>query len=159
MFATYVVTDLIAKVLRSRSSFSPLPSPTMGLPTSRTAPRESRFGACKRPIIHLYAQWKTAETIVLTHLERMFARTDDNRLLWLQGIGWAVAGGSLAGLCLVFTKAVVKTYFLPGHPVSCRERLEADIPDGAPLTTAYTPSDHCDGRSANHLSQQGAPMR
>jgi hypothetical protein len=45
-------------------------------------------------------------------------RASDARLLWLEGIAWAVAGGSLAGLCLVFTKAVVKLLANPGHPVS-----------------------------------------
>jgi len=48
----------------------------------------------------------------------MFQRADDARITWLEGIGWAVAGGSLAGLCLVFTKATVKIVVLPGHPVS-----------------------------------------
>jgi hypothetical protein len=51
-------------------------------------------------------------------MEITFSRTDDARIIWLQGIGWAVAGGSLAGLCLVFTKAVVKIFYNPGHPVS-----------------------------------------
>jgi hypothetical protein len=37
---------------------------------------------------------------------RVFERTDDVRLRWLEGVGWAVVGGSLAGGCLVFTKAV-----------------------------------------------------
>lgn len=51
-------------------------------------------------------------------MEITFARADDARLIWLEGIGWAVAGGSLAGLCLVFTKAIVKIFGNPGHPVS-----------------------------------------
>lgn len=55
---------------------------------------------------------------MLSRMEITFARADDARLIWLEGIGWAVAGGSLAGLCLVFTKAIVKIFGNPGHPVS-----------------------------------------
>jgi len=55
--------------------------------------------------------------MLLNRMEKMTVRTDDARLTWLQGIGWAVVGGSLAGLCLVFTKAAVKIFWLPGHPV------------------------------------------
>lgn len=36
----------------------------------------------------------------------MLERTNDERVRYMQGIGWAVVGGSLAGGCLVFTKAV-----------------------------------------------------
>lgn len=50
-------------------------------------------------------------------MEVAFSRAGDARLIWLEGIGWAVAGGSLAGLCLVFTKAIVKIVGNPGHPV------------------------------------------
>jgi hypothetical protein len=61
--------------------------------------------------------WKSVESRILARMEITFSRTDDARIIWLQGIGWAVAGGSLAGLCLVFTKAVVKIFYNPGHPV------------------------------------------
>jgi hypothetical protein len=62
-------------------------------------------------------------------MEITFSRTDDARIIWLQGIGWAVAGGSLAGLCLVFTKAVVKIFYNPGHPVSWLKRVEGSDVD------------------------------
>lgn len=103
---------------RSRASFSPLPSPTLGLgaglPGSRPAPPSN-------PIVRAYrgamAKWRAWDNFWLGHLERFLARTDDGRVLWFEGIGWAVAGGSLAGLCLVFTKAVVKIFWRPGHPL------------------------------------------
>lgn len=63
-------------------------------------------------------------------MEVTFSRTDDARLVWLEGIGWAVAGGSLAGLCLVFTKAIVKIFGNPGHPVS-----DTHPPFETPLTS------------------------
>ncbi len=62
--------------------------------------------------------------MILGKMEKIFQRTDDARIIWLEGMGWAVAGGSLAGLCLVFTKAIVKVVWLPGHPVSRRRKLK-----------------------------------
>ena len=53
-----------------------------------------------------WAKWRSVREMVLARMERMFERTDDARLRYMQGIGWAVCGGSLAGGCLVFTKAV-----------------------------------------------------
>lgn len=64
------------------------------------------------------AKWRSMESTVLTHLERLLQRTDDARVAWLEGIFYASCGGGLAGLCLVFTKAIVKIMWLPGHPVS-----------------------------------------
>jgi hypothetical protein len=58
---------------------------------------------------------------LIIRLERVFGGTEDARLTWLEGIGWGVTGGSLAGLCLVFTKAVVKIFALPGNAVSPRQ--------------------------------------
>jgi hypothetical protein len=111
------MADALHKVLRSRASFSPLPTPPTGLPTTTRSAPESRFAGIKRPFLTVYAHWKAAEYAGLAHLERMLARSDDARVVWLEGIAWAVAGGSLAGLCLVFTKGVVKIFFLPGHPL------------------------------------------
>ncbi|WOO84441.1 uncharacterized protein LOC62_06G007959 [Vanrija pseudolonga] len=118
IFGTYVVADLFGRVTRSRASFSPLPSPTLGLgaglPGSRPTPPSN-------PIVRAFrgakAKWRVWDNFWLGHLERFLARTDDGRVLWFEGIGWAVAGGSLAGLCLVFTKAVVKIFWRPGHPL------------------------------------------
>ena len=111
--STYIVSNLLARLLASRASYSPLPSPNVELPTSR--PRTPH------PITAFFSRWvagwKSLENKVLTQLENVFVRTHDARIVWLQGIGWAVAGGSLAGVCLVFTKAVVKIFWLPGHPV------------------------------------------
>lgn len=68
--------------------------------------------------------FKGIEKSILVRLEKVFSRTDDSRIVWLQGIGWAVAGGSLAGGCLVFTKALITIFWLPGHPVSCSLLLD-----------------------------------
>jgi len=152
-FGTYVVADLLDKVLRSRASFSPLPSPTMGLPTSRRPPPESRFAGCKRPFVAIYTRWKAAENYTLTKLERVLARSDDTRVMWLEGVSWAVAGGSLAGLCLVFTKGVVKIFFLPGHPVSLTNKLmKLTCLARAPRPSPHPPSYRRDCRRADHLS-------
>ncbi|KAL1406867.1 hypothetical protein Q8F55_006276 [Vanrija albida] len=117
IFATYVVADLLGKVSRSRASFSPLPSPSVGLGVLPG----SRAPAPANPVVRAYrsakAKWRAWDGFWLGHLERFLARTDDSKVLWFEGIGWAVAGGSLAGLCLVFTKAVVKIFWRPGHPL------------------------------------------
>ncbi|KAL7424060.1 hypothetical protein Q5752_001645 [Cryptotrichosporon argae] len=98
---------LVSALLRSRASFSPLSSPSLPLPTMRAPPG---------PVRRAWAGCRALERALLGRLERACGRTPDARLIWLEGIGWAVCGGSLAGLCLVFTKAVVKISGLPGHP-------------------------------------------
>ncbi|ODO11605.1 hypothetical protein I350_00387 [Cryptococcus amylolentus CBS 6273] len=111
--STYIVSSLFKTLLRSRASFSPLPSPSLELPTSRS-PSSPNF------IVKFYqtikGTWERFERMAVGRLEILFQRTGDERVVWLQGIGWGVAGGSLAGLCLVFTKAAVKMMGLPGHP-------------------------------------------
>ncbi|KAK1924848.1 hypothetical protein DB88DRAFT_534894 [Papiliotrema laurentii] len=105
--STYFVSHLLAALLASRASYSPLPSPTLGPTGGKVTNAFGRFAI----------KWKSMERRILVRLETLFSRTDDPRLIWLQGIGWAVCGGSLAGLCLVFTKVVVKLFGLPGHPL------------------------------------------
>nr|XP_018263783.1 uncharacterized protein I303_03656 [Kwoniella dejecticola CBS 10117]OBR85941.1 hypothetical protein I303_03656 [Kwoniella dejecticola CBS 10117] len=111
--STYLVSSLFASVLASRASFSPLPSPTLELPTSRPRSPNAIMGFFGR----ISKTNKKLESAAVRRLEVWFGRTDDARLTWLQGMGWAVTGGSLAGLCLVFTKAAVKLFGLPGHPL------------------------------------------
>ncbi|WRT67209.1 uncharacterized protein IL334_004175 [Kwoniella shivajii] len=111
--STYMVSSLFASLMRSRASFSPLPSPTMELPTSRPKSPNAIKGFYQRVSKII----KRMRGIAVRTLESVFARADDSRLIWLQGMGWAVTGGSLAGLCLVFTKATVKLFGLPGHPL------------------------------------------
>lgn len=115
-FLTFLVTHLFARLLKSRTSYSPIGSPTLGIAPTRPRPSNAVVAFFKR----LWGTWKGLESKILARMEITFSRTDDARIIWLQGIGWAVAGGSLAGLCLVFTKAVVKIFYNPGHPVSCR---------------------------------------
>ncbi|TXT12631.1 uncharacterized protein COLE_03041 [Cutaneotrichosporon oleaginosum] len=112
IFATwvvYLVGDLLHKVAKQRASFSPLPSPTMGR-GSRPPPALNTF---QRSL----AQWRAWENTILGHLERLLQRTPDTRVQWLEGIFFASCGGSLAGLCLVFTKAIVKIMWGEGHPL------------------------------------------
>lgn len=121
-FFTFLVSHLLARLVASRASYSPIGSPSLGLPPSRPATSNAVVAFFKR----IWGSWKSLESKILGRMEITFSRTDDARIIWLQGIGWAVAGGSLAGLCLVFTKAVVKIFYNPGHPVStqlCSERL------------------------------------
>ena len=110
---TYLASHLLRKLLVSRASFSPLPSPSINL-----RPRLSERNPVMRFVGGTKRRWERIERILLSRMERVFQRADDARLTWLQGIGWGVCGGGLAGLCLVFTKVVVKVFWLPGHPVS-----------------------------------------
>ncbi|KAK4689769.1 magnesium transporter, partial [Tremellales sp. Uapishka_1] len=109
----YLFSHLLSSLLKSRASFSPLPSPTLNMMALRPENPSAIVSAWKG----LVMRWKGVEKQLLLQLEKTCQRTDDSRLVWLQGVGWAVAGGSLAGLCLVFTKAVVKMFSLPGHPL------------------------------------------
>lgn len=104
---TYTISSLLKKLLASRASYSPISSPTQQ--------KTLRF-ARWRMLVNRY------QKAALVRMERLFGRTGDARLLWLQGVGWAVAGGCLAGGCLVFTKALVKIFWLPGHPVGVAPR-------------------------------------
>lgn len=112
-FITFLIAHLFAKLLASRASYSPMGSPTIDLPPVRTKPPHPVIDFFKRS----WRNWRRIENAILGRMEVAFARADDVRLTWLQGICWACAGGSLAGLCLVFTKAIVKIVGNPGHPV------------------------------------------
>lgn len=115
---TYFTSNVLALLLASRASYSPLPSPELELGRGSRSQGQSTGGMAVPTFFKkIWTGWRRLEHQVLVQVERILARTDDPRVTWLQGIGWAVAGGALAGLCLVFTKAVVKVAWLPGHPV------------------------------------------
>ena len=148
--STYFVSHLLAALLASRASYSPLPSPTLGPTGGKVTNAFGRFAL----------KWKSMERRILVRLETLFSRTDDPRLIWLQGIGWAVCGGSLAGLCLVFTKVVVKLFGLPGHPVrvTCVEETKPLTPARSPFVNLDAFARHPHGGSPNRLSEQGLGM-
>jgi hypothetical protein len=104
-----LVAHLLSALLASRASYSPLASPVL-------TPSQSRPNFVVAAAQTAWYTWRHLEKRVVEKMES--TRASDARLLWLEGIAWAVAGGSLAGLCLVFTKAVVKLLANPGHPVS-----------------------------------------
>ena len=152
---TYLVSHLLASLLASRASFSPLPSPTTELPI---ASRQKPPNVVKGQVMRIRRSLKAIESRFSKFLERFFTRTGDARIIWLQGIGWAVAGGSLAGVCLVFTKATVKIFYLPGHPVSRHvvgNTVEAGLTRAARSSVRphHSAARHCFGCSANCLSE------
>lgn len=113
--STYFASSILGRLLASRASFSPLPSADLELAgAARSKPSHPVVAFVKRA----WSRWRNMEDVVLRHVERLLQRAEDQRVTWLQGIGWAVCGGSLAGMCLVFTKAVVKLLGLHDHPVS-----------------------------------------
>lgn len=112
----YLSTHLLHELLRSRASLSPTvpefdPDAPLGF-----GGRRNRSSSMPSFIHTLRSRRRALETQALSRLDRLLASTDDSRIRFLEGIGWAVVGGSLAGGCLVFTKAVVKLLSQPGHP-------------------------------------------
>jgi hypothetical protein len=110
IFFTYEVTHLLNLLLKSRESLSPAGGAEFdaSLPPMTSGGRSRNGGT--NPVIKavktVWAKWRGVREMVLARMERVFERTDDARLRYMQGIGWAVVGGSLAGGCLVFTKAM-----------------------------------------------------
>lgn len=109
---TYELTHLLALLLKSRESLSPGPSSLdddSSLPTGggrrKPLPAYAMNPVYKACLASIGAGKKLRARLLL-RLERLLERTDDARVRFMAGIGWAVVGGSLAGGCLVFTKAV-----------------------------------------------------
>ena len=151
-FLTFLISHFLERLLASRASYSPLGSPSIDLAPTRPRPPHPVLGFFKR----IWGSWKHIESTVLSRMEITFSKTDDARIVWLEGMGWAVAGGSLAGLCLVFTKAIVKIFGNPGHPVNTKPPLAAKhtlIRTATPSVGHNHPRDgHRHGCLSDHMS-------
>ena len=108
-FFVYLITRTLHLILKSRESLSPsLPafdpdSAGTNLGGRRKADTSNKVVKAFKRVV---AMWHVGQMWAVVKGERLLERTPDERLLWLTGVGWAVVGGSLAGACLVFTKAV-----------------------------------------------------
>lgn len=106
---TYLITRTLTLIIKSRESLSPsLPAfdpdaPTASFGGRRKADTSFAFVKYLKKVLGI---WKVMENMAVVRGERLLERTSDERVVWLTGVGWAVVGGSLAGACLVFTKAV-----------------------------------------------------
>ena len=71
------------------------------------------------PLVRLKGLWDWSMIWIAEKLEEWTARKDDKVIAWTLGIGWACAGGGLAGECLVFAKAAYVFFWFPqcGNPV------------------------------------------
>jgi len=87
-------------VLSSRSDLSGQPFAGMSARTPKAPP-----GGL---LIRIKGLWDWSVIWVTEKLEEWTAEKDDKVIAWTLGIGWACAGGGLAGECLVFAKATVK---------------------------------------------------
>ncbi|KAH9978791.1 hypothetical protein BGW80DRAFT_1134172, partial [Lactifluus volemus] len=96
----YIFVTQLDLVLSSRSDLSAQPFSGM----STRMPTTSSGGL----LIRLKSQWNWSMIWVAGKLEEWTAGKDDKVMAWTLGIGWACAGGGLAGECLVFAKATVK---------------------------------------------------
>ena len=147
----YLFSSLLRALLASRASYSAMTSPTLE-PTATPRQPNKLITLAKR----YWAAWKSIEKRLLAQVERLLSRADDARVTWLQGIGWAVTGGSLAGLCLVWTKAVVKIFWLPGHPVGdAIEKYDSTLKNAAaqPVFLDHPHSRHLHSSPADRLPQ------
>jgi len=96
----YIFTTQLDLVLSSRSDLSGQPFAGM---SSRT-PKAPHGGL----LVRLKGLWNWSMIWIAEKLEEWTAGKDDTVIAWTLGIGWACAGGGMAGECLVFAKATVK---------------------------------------------------
>ncbi|KAI0268675.1 hypothetical protein BC834DRAFT_1018817 [Gloeopeniophorella convolvens] len=96
----YTFTSQLDLVLSARSDLSAEPFAGM----SARMPKTSSGG----PLVRLKGLWSWSMIWIAEKLEEWTAGKNDKVVAWTLGIGWACAGGSLAGECLVFAKAAVK---------------------------------------------------
>ncbi|TRM69938.1 hypothetical protein BD626DRAFT_625209 [Schizophyllum amplum] len=92
-------TDRLDGVLVSRNEISSSPRPPPAAPSGNAVIRAFRT---------ITGFWAQMMTMLTYYIEAWTATKDDKLIAWTLGIGWACAGGGLAGLCLVFAKATVK---------------------------------------------------
>jgi magnesium transporter len=90
-------------VLSARSDLSGLPFAGMSARTPKALP-----GGL---LIRIKGLWNWSMIWVAEKLEEWTAEKDDKVIAWTLGIGWACAGGGLAGECLVFAKATLVSVF------------------------------------------------
>lgn len=93
----YIFTTQLDLVLSSRSDLSSQPFAGM----SARIPKAPSGG----PLVRLKGLWSWSMIWIAEKLEDWTAGKDDKVIAWTLGIGWACAGGGLAGECLVFAKA------------------------------------------------------
>jgi len=105
----FIFTTQLDLVLSSRSDLSAQPFAGM----SARTPKAPHGGL----LVRLKGLWSWSMIWIAEKLEEWTARKDDTVIAWTLGIGWACAGGGLAGECLVFAKAASVT------PVSHRTSL------------------------------------
>ncbi|KAF5370891.1 hypothetical protein D9758_002030 [Tetrapyrgos nigripes] len=91
-------------VLIARADISSVPFAGYNLPSDGTPGRKSSRGVLSA----VRRTWQNMMTKLGQWLELWTAAKDDKTIAWTLGIGWACAGGGLAGGTLVFAKAIVK---------------------------------------------------
>ncbi|KAI9442358.1 hypothetical protein H4582DRAFT_2096336 [Lactarius indigo] len=96
----YIFTTQLDLVLSSRSDLSA--QPFAGMSARMTKAPSGGL------LVRLKGLWSWSMIWIAEKLEDWTAGKDDKVIAWTLGIGWACAGGGLAGECLVFAKAAVK---------------------------------------------------
>ena len=114
LFGLLIFCYQLDAVLSARSDLSAAPfsaaRQTNGQLPSPNAHSASRNPSIVAPIKNTASRvavgWVRMIIWVTDRLEVWAAPKDDKQVAWTLGIGWACCGGGLAGLCLVFAKAV-----------------------------------------------------
>ena len=106
----YKFASQLDLVLSSRSDLSGQPFAGMSARTPKAPP-----GGL---LIRIKGLWNWSMIWVAEKLEEWTAGKDDKVIAWTLGIGWACAGGGLAGECLVFAKATLVSCVSPCMPFS-----------------------------------------
>lgn len=100
LVATYIFTNELDAVLAVRADLSA--EPFSSISARRRLPDNAGWMTKVKFRVESWMLW------VKQKLEEWTASHDDTQIAWTLGIGWACCGGGLAGMCLVFAKAVVK---------------------------------------------------
>ena len=114
LFGLLIFCYQLDTVLTSRSDLSTAPfsaarqtNGPLPPPNAHSASRNSGVAtSIKSTASRVAVGWVRMIIWVTDRLEVWAAPKDDKQVAWTLGIGWACCGGGLAGLCLVFAKAV-----------------------------------------------------
>ncbi|THV06095.1 hypothetical protein K435DRAFT_712149 [Dendrothele bispora CBS 962.96] len=95
-------------VLTARSDISAVPFAGYNAAADNSSARKSNRGFIFDALAAVQRAWRVTMAKLGELLDIWTAAKDDKTIAWTLGIGWACAGGGLAGGCLVFAKATVK---------------------------------------------------
>lgn len=97
-------TSQLDAVLAARSDINSVPF--SGINGAAAKPFVPTGNVIKRTFSYIGKTYSLATNKIAEVLDRWTAAKDDTSIAWTLGIMWSCCGGTLAGACLVFAKAV-----------------------------------------------------